>query len=423
MQGKISFSSTSFSIPANSSYLVTAVLSRASPLDGNIHFGNQSVHVLVSQPPQEQGNMALIPPNPVAGKNLILLIPHENATGYIYIQHSSNAYLITMVNGVAIISLDKEDFGSAVITLYGSKTYVKTINIQAPPINSLFLSFPSAIKTDTNTTFSVYADGEPVKAILHFTGADTFTTGTNEQGRANLLFRRAGNYTVTASYLNKTVTEMLTVASKPLRISLPANIHVGRVIQITTEPNAKIIIQKGDTSWSYTANSQGVCAFTPPYSGEYKITAVTLDKEGSASFVVKSDTSVDVVGVDGVKPTTVSKGDVILIKTLDESNNIISDGTVDIYTDGILATTLNAGVNLWKVSDGKTFEIRYTPDNTFYLPSSVTLYGNEQVQVDYISLGIIGGVIGGAILLYWLFTKSNIKLPKLSSSGKYKDLF
>jgi len=425
LQGKISFSSTSFTIPENSTKTITAVISRNQPVDGYIHINNISVHIKVNQtqPPQPQSNLTVIPSQPVAGKNLILLLPKENATGYIYITNSNNAYLITVVNGVGIVSLGKEDYGNAVINIYGKKKYAKTISISPPHIENLYLDYPSPIKTGDNVTFTVYADGDPVIAKLKFDGADTFTVKTNSFGKATVKFRKAGNYTVTVSYFDNVVVKSFTVSPKPLKIQLPSEINTGITMQIRTEPNAKITIKKGETSWSYTANTDGVCFFTPPFPGEYSVTAKTTDKEGSATFTVKTDTHIVAMGTDGTQVSKLKEGDIIMLQILDSEDKPVLGSEIDVYVDGMFYKSLNAvgGTTLWKVDkSGLTYEFRFNPDSDEYLPSTLTLMGEK--QVGYLPVAIAGVVIAGAVGVYIAYQKGLLKFEFVKGKN-YKDLF
>ena len=431
LDGKKIETNEPFIIPANSAKTITAIIPKDQPLDGYIHFNsvfdNVSVYIMVNtqpeQPPQPQSNLTVIPSQPVAGKNLILLLPKENATGYIYITNSNNAYLITVVNGVGIVSLGKEDYGNAVINIYGKKRYTRTISISPPHIENLYLDYPSSIKTGENVTFTVYADGDPVIAKLKFDGADTFTVKTNSFGKATVKFRKAGNYTVTVSYFDNVVVKSFTVSPKPLKIQLPSEINTGVTMQIRTEPNAKITIKKGETSWSYTANTDGVCFFTPPFPGQYSVTAKTTDKEGSATFTVKTDTHIVAMGTDGTQVSKLKEGDIIMLQILDSEDKPVLGSEIDVYVDGMFYKSLSAvgGTTLWKVDKaGLTYEFRFNPDSDEYLPSTLTLMGEK--QVGYLPVAIAGVVIAGAVGVYIAYQKGLLKF-EFAKGKNYRDLF
>jgi len=425
LQGKISFSSTSFTIPENSTKTITAVISRNQPIDGYIHINNISVRIKVNQTQiqQPQSNFTIIPPQPVAGKNIIVLTPRENATGYIYITNSNNAYLITISNGVGVVHLEKEDYGNAVINIFGKNTYTKTISILPPHVENLYIDFPSSIKTGDNVTFTVYADGDPAVAKLKFDGADTFIVKTNSFGKATVKFRKAGNYTVTVSYFDKAIIKSFTVSPKPLKIQLPSEINTGTTIQIRTEPNAKITIKKGDTTWSYTTNADGVCFFTPPFTGQYSVIAKTTDKEGSATFTVKTDTHIVATGTEGAQINKVKEGDIIMLQVLDSEGKPVLNGNIDVYVDGMFYKSLSTvgGTTLWKVDKpGQTYEFKFNPNSNEYLPSTLALSGEK--QIDYLPVAIAGVVIAGAVGVYIAYQKGLLKF-EFSRSKSYKDLF
>ncbi|HHF57880.1 MAG TPA: hypothetical protein ENL41_00465 [candidate division WOR-3 bacterium] len=424
LQGKVSFSSTSFTIPANSTKTITAVISRNQPMEGNIYINNITIPIKVNQTqqqPQPQSNFSIIPPQPVAGKNIIVLIPEdEDTTGYIYILNSNNAYLITISDGVGSVHLEKDDYGTAIINVKGQ---TKTISILPPHVDNLYIDFPSSIKTGDNITFTVYADGDPVSAKLKFDGADSFVVKTNSFGKATVKFRKAGNYTVTVSYFDNIVIKSFTVFSKPLEIQLPSEINTGTAIQIKTEPNAQVTIKKDETSWSYTANADGVCFFTPPFTGRYTVTAKTEDKEGSATFTVKTDTRIVATGIDGGQISKLKEGDIVILQILDSEDKPVLGSEIDVYVDGVFYKSLTTigGTVVWKVDKfGQTYEFRFNPNNDEYLSSALTLMGEK--QLDYFPVAIAGVIIAGAVGIYVAYQKGWLKF-EFSKNKSYKDLF
>ena len=421
LEGKVNVSKNNLSIPPNSKEEVTVVISRHQPLDGCIHFNsifnNVSVPIKVNdtqpeQPPQPQPqttNLTIIPSQPIAGKNFVLLLPNrENLTGYIYIPNSNNIYIISIINGVGMVSLSEDDYGSATIKLFGKEEYTETISISPPQVDSIYIDYPSSIKTGDEITFTVYADGDPVSAKLKFDGADNFTVKTNSFGEATVTFKKAGNYTLTVSYLGKTVVKALTVSPKPIKIQLPPEINTGEEMQIETEPNAKVVIKKDETTWTYTASADGICTFTPPFPGEYTITAKTVDREGTITFTARTTTHISVIGMTGTQTNEVKEGDVLLIQILDTNNEPVSDSNIDVYVDGMFYKTLDvvAGYTLWKVDKaGRVYEFKYSPSSEDYLPCSTTLYssGENPISMPINSIVIILLVIVGIIVILFAF--------------------
>ena len=416
-EGMIFVFENNLSIPPNSTEKVNVVISRHQPLDGCIYFNNVSVPIKVNdtqpeQPPQPQPqttNLTIIPSQPIAGKNFVLLLPNrENLTGYIYIPNSNNIYIISIINGVGMVSLSEDDYGSATIKLFGKEEYTETISISPPQVDSIYIDYPSSIKTGDEITFTVYADGDPVSAKLKFDGADNFTVKTNSFGEATVTFKKAGNYTLTVSYLGKTVVKALTVSPKPIKIQLPPEINTGEEMQIETEPNAKVVIKKDETTWTYTASADGTCTFTPPFPGEYTITAKTVDREGTVTFTARTTTHISVIGMTGTQTNEVKEGDVLLIQILDTNNEPVSDSNIDVYVDGMFYKTLDvvAGYTLWKVDKaGRVYEFKYSPSSEDYLPCSTTLYssGENPISMPINSIVIILLVVVGIIVILFAF--------------------
>ena len=425
LEGKISFTTTSFEIPANSTYNVTAVLSKSNVISGQIHFNDVDIPITIKAP--STTNLTIIPATPMAGKNIIFVMRDKDLAGYLFIQSTNNVYPIIIEKGVGYVSLSEEDYGDAIIVLYGDKVYSQTIKISPPKVENIYAVFPSSIKVGENTTFSVFADGKPVKAKLKFDGADDFIVNTGDNGKATVVFKKAGNYTLEVNYFNYTKIEHIKVFPKTLKISIPDEIVTGNTIKITTEPNAKITIKCRDATWTYTASSDGTCFFTPPFPGTYNITAKTQDKEGRKTFTVKTTTHISVIGTTGTQVNNVKEGDTILIQILDTNNNPVSDSGIDVYVDGLFYKTLDVigGSTLWKVDKaGRIYEFKYNPSNDNYLPCSFTLYGknsnylsfptNSVILILLVVAGIVVVLFAFGIIdvdkIKWFFKKEKIPL-------------
>ena len=425
LKGKISFNTTFFEIPPNSTYNATAVLSKSNPVSGQIYFNNVSVLITVKELPAT--NLTIIPATPMAGKNIIFVMRDKDLAGYLFIQSTNNVYPVIIEKGIGYVSLSEEDYGDAIIVLYGDEIYFQTIKILPPKVENIYVIFPSSIKVGDNITFSVFADGKPIKAKLKFDGADNFTVTTREDGKVTVVFKKVGNYTLKVNYFNYTKIEYIKVFPKTLEISIPDKIMAGNTIKITTEPNAKITIKCRDTIWTYTASSDGTCFFTPPFPGIYNITAKTQNKEGRKTFTVKATTHISVIGTAGTQVNTIKKGDTILIQVLDANNNPVQDSSIDVYVDGLFYKTLNiiGDSTLWKVDKaGKIYEFKYNPSNDNYLPCSLTLYGknsdyssfpiNSVILILLIIVGIIIVLFASGIIdvekIKWFFRKEKIPL-------------
>jgi len=417
LEGKIYFNITSFSIEPNSTYTVSAFLSRTTPLSGDVFFNNDKVSIEVQR---VQSNLTVIPGTPSAGKGLVILLQNQSANGYMFVYETNNVYPISVQNGVGYLSLSNEDYGNAIIVVYGKKIYSKTIYINPPEIGSLYLIAPKVISLNENATFAVYADGEPVKAKLKFSGADSFTVKTNK-GVATVRFRKAGNYTVTAVYFNHTCTRDFSVMPKALNIQVPSSAETGTTIQIRTEPNAKITIKKGDTTWTYTTNSDGICFFTPPYAGAYDIIAETENARGHTTFTAKTDTNIIITSSEGTQVNKIREGDVIMLQVV-SSDNSQPSGSIDVFTDGKFHKSLivNNGVTLWKVDkSANSYEFRFNPTGDGYDSSDIFIQGEKTFNYAYVwaALGILAVVAG----LYYAYNKGLLKI-KLPSGEKYRDL-
>ncbi|RLF96851.1 hypothetical protein DRN52_01690 [Thermococci archaeon] len=417
LQGKIVFNETSFSIPPNSTYEVTAFLSRMVPTSGYVHFNNVDVRIEV----KAEANLTTIPETPSAGKGMVILLQGQNATGYLFVYATNNVYPVEVKRGIGFLQLSEEDYGNAILIVYGRKTYSKTINIKPPEIGSLYIVCPSLIKVNENATFIVYADGEPVRARLVFSGADNFALKTNKNGVAKLRFKKPGNYTIKAEYFSYTCEQTFKVIPRTIDIQIPSSVKTGVTMQIKAKPNAVITIKKGDTTWSYTANADGVAFFTPPSAGKYEITAKTEDAEGYATFTAKTDTSITVMSSEGVQINKVKEGDVIMLHVI-SSDNSPASGNIEIFTDGIFYKSLivEGGVTLWKVDkQANTYEFRFNPSDESYFPCSIAIKGEKTINYMFISIFVAVGLVAGGI--YYAYSKGWLKL-KLPSREKYKDL-
>ncbi|RLJ04922.1 MAG: hypothetical protein DRP18_04100 [Candidatus Aenigmatarchaeota archaeon] len=417
LQGKISFSTTSFSIQPNSTYTVIAVLSRIVPVSGFIHFNDVNVKIEVKR----QNNLTVIPDTPSAGKGLVVLLQNQNATGYMFVYETNNVYPITIKNGIGFISLSDEDYGNAIIVVYGTKMYSRVISIRPPEIGSLYMIAPRIVKVNENVTITVYADGEPVRARLKFSGADNFAVRTNSGGVAKIRFKKPGNYTVTVEYFNYTYSQNFTVIPKTLDIQIPQSVKTGTTIQIKTEPDAKITIKKGDTTWSYTTNSDGVCTFTPTAAGRYEVIAKTDDAEGHATFTAKTDTFITLTSSEGIQVNKIREGDIIMLQVV-SSDNSQPSGNIDIFIDGTFYKSLlvSNGVTLWKVDkSGNSYEFRFNPSSEDYSSASIVVQGEKVFNYMYVGIALFVLAIAGA--LYYAYNKGLLKL-KLPSREKYKDL-
>jgi len=418
LQGKISFSTTSFSIQPNSTYTVFAFLSRVVPVSGYIHFNDVNVRIEVQR---MQNNITVIPETPSAGKGLVVLLQSQNASGYMFVYETNNVYPISIQNGIGFVSLSDDDYGNAIITVYGKKVYTKIIYIEPPEIGSLYIVAQKQIPINENATFTVYADGEPVKARLKFSGADNFTITTNSRGIANIKFKKPGNYTVKAEYFDYTCTQTFTVTPKSLNIQVPSPVSTGTPIQIRTEPNAKITIKRGETTWSYTANPDGTCTFTPPSAGLYEITAETGDARGHTTFTAKTDTNIIITSSEGVQVNKIREGDIIMLQVI-SSDNTQPSGNIDVFIDGRFYKSLivSSGVTLWKVDkSGNSYEFKFNPSSDDYSSSNIIVQGEEVFNYAYVGALVI--VVSVAGLLYYAYNKGLLKL-KLPSREKYKDL-
>ena len=416
------FSTTSFTVPANSSTNISCQISRDAEATGQIHFicnltTNVSIDVNVSigENTSTSDDIILIPSTPRVESNLIFIIPERvDATGYVICYETNNAYVVAITDGIGSVELGP-DYGEAFVSIFTDEhTYTQVFTIDAIFEDELFIDIPIDIQVDDTAVFFISASGLPMSAEVTFSmGNDTFKKLVNESGFASVVFKKAGNWTINATVFNVGKEEFFKVNPKPLTISVKDNVLVGREIEITISKKSTVTISMGDVSWVYLTDSNGKFFFTPLWPGRYTVHATANDYEGMKQFTATMQTAVIILDADGIEAEEIQTHKPYSLRVVDTDGKSV-DSLIKIYGDDILIEEIDAdGAVIWKPDSQYvyyTFETQ--PHALGYEATSVVLYVNNEVIVNSIDLSqvilVIAIVAFFAIFVTIYFLKPEI---------------
>ncbi len=426
---KILFYETFFSIPAISSKTTSVVIIKDTPFSDKIWVNNQSINISVVEPEVE--TITVIPSHPQAGKNIILSFSQENTSGYILCDETNNVYLFHMKDGLALVTLNEEEYGNATVIIKG---HTRHFIIQSKYKGNLYIECSPIVQSGEKQNIQVFSGGDPVRAevTIKKPSGEIYNRTTNMEGKTTIVTDEVGTWQVTAKVFDGITTTCFNVTPKPLSLVLPEHIIVGEETTIQTQSNAKVTIQKDEMTWTYTADTEGKVYFNPPFSGRYTVTATTGTQQGTAFFNAKTKTDIIIKNENDEIVTKAQPGTPLLIQVADnEGKPISTSDSIEIKSNGIPIKTisLSGGSAIWipKYS-ANTYTFTFTPsDSTLLLPSEKTIAGVVPVEQtpDLSILLYILPVLLIVLLLLILYKKQKLpsfKLPRFKRQKLPDDL-
>jgi len=370
--------------------------------------------------------IALVPSEPMAGKNLIFYIPSINglANGYVVCKNSSNVHLIEMENGIAQVTLCEDDYGDATVKIFvGNTTYEKSFMIKPFVAGTLIIEAPLSVLIDTDTSIQIVAGASPAAgATVTFTSISdrSFNRVSSEEGAVSFSFDEEGIWKVQAVFYGVTASVTVDVLLPPIEIVFSDNIAVNDEMIISVGCPADITIRKDEITWTYRTDANGDLYFTPPWPGRYNIHAKTEKQEGTKTFTTISETRIDVYDFQTSHPiSTIKKDQDIEIVVVDSKGVPISAvQEISVYCDNMFwdAFPLSDGKAVWHVGKAASvyrFEVEETEG---YTSSETTLYGapEESLSGDITSYVVLILIIAVLLaLVFYLHRTGRIKLPDI----------
>lgn len=372
--------------------------------------------------------ITIVPSQPKAQKTLLILA--ENLTsgaGYIICNETQNVYAFTIANGLGSVDLGIE-YGYATVVILKFNT--KIFYIKHPYEGQLAIDSPFSADISTAVDISVLASGQFVPATVYFTSPSSriVSRQSGTSGPISMTFDESGNWSIRATSFGSNVTKSIHINPEPIAITLSDD--GGRVGQEMTihvnNKNAEVIIQRGDTSWTYHADTSGDVIFIPIFSGRHIVTATAENQEGVKTFDVMTDTTISIKNDKGGDVSSITEGDVLLLQVKDsEGNSVTSGSSLDVSVDGVQYTTLQlyAGSAIWRVNKqaSQTYGFDYSPDSSLLNPSHVDVVGMlPDRTMLYIGIAAVAAIIIVIVLL--LNRMGYISIEKLKNiSGGVKD--
>ena len=358
------------------------------------------------EPEQEDGEIQIITSVPTAGKNIIVLIDKNEASGYM-ITEQGNVYIVEIKNRIGMINLGM-DYGEAELYIvgYGDTTF----EIASPFEGDLTIDAPSELQINEEEQFSILAGGEMISAKLKMISptGDEKTKMTRETEPVTISFDEPGNWTLIAEIYDTVTTTEIMILPEPLEIDLPSqnNMIVGNEMEIDLNTKATVTITKDETSWTYKSDDDGKIYFTPLFPGRHKITANSYGQSGSKYFSVKAETKIMITDETGQQTNQLNEGDVVLIQIKDTEGSHVDAEELNVFADGNLLRTLvmNSGTAIWRVSkQAQQFTFDFIPSDNEYLSSSLVLTGTQgTLDMNYVYIAIVIIIF---ILVMYIFDK------------------
>jgi hypothetical protein len=373
--------------------------------------------------------ITIIPNQPRAGKNIVFLVNLIDGAGYVLCHVTSNVYLLSIKNGIGVVELEMEEYGEALVNIidYGSKTFT----ITSPYAGDLVIDIPSVVDVGNDAEVSVLAKGVMLSTklvVITPSGKEKELT-TSSSTPLIISFDEAGNWTLTAEIYNTTATETVFAKPQPIEIDVrhENDLSVNEEVEIETNAGVTVIIEKGETSWTYEADEEGKVYFLPPWSGRYKITATSLGQSGTKYFDVKAETSLVVRDEKGNLAGKIGQGNVLLLQVISD-DFLEGDNKILIYADDYLYKTIDLTGNsaLWAVdTHANNYRFDFYPDEDApYLPASLSVVGGGGAGVDALYIYIVAIVITVFIIFLLISYKKgwNLSLSKLLPKKEEEEL-
>lgn len=414
---KILFHENNFNISANSSKTISVLIIKDTPFTSKIWVNNQSINIIVLN---IQSDITIAPASPQAGKNMIVLYEDSNSTGYILCQETNNVYLFQLHEGLALISLQEEDYGNATVYIKGHTTHFV---IQSKYKGNIYMDYIPTLQSGATQNLQVFYGGEPIHAIVTIKtpSGKTYSKSTDMDGKTSFQVGETGEWILTANVYDGSITASFNVTPKPLQLTVPETGVINQQITIQTQQGATVIIQKDEMTWQYTADSEGKISFIPPFPGKYSVIARTDTQQNKATFSVKTKTNILLKNENNEIITKIQINKPVLIQITDDTNKpLTATGDIEIQADGfpIKTFTLTGGSILWTPQQQATmYTLKYNPSDTFTLYSETSIpvaYTPPAEDYTWIYIAILS-IIAVIIIVYILIKKQKLpSLPKIS---------
>jgi len=368
--------------------------------------------------------ITIVPSQPKAGGTVIFLINRSNASGYIICNTTMNVYPVIFTQGLGSVQLG-EDYGPALIYVVNYGTKIFTIKHQYE--GALLIDAPSIADVNTKVDIAVMSQGQYIASTLSLTSPSNRTNSrqTGTVGPIAYTFTEAGNWTLTANAYYSNTTRKIYINPEPITIETEGGIKINHETTINVNsPNAHVLIQKGDATWTYTSDSNGNVLFTPLFSGQYTITATSSNQEGTKTFNVQSSTDIAVTNTKG--KATITDGDTVIIEIQDAEGNSVKSGTLDIFGDDVPLKTieLTGKTTYWTATpQAKVYKFTYTSDSELLTSSQVEMAGvPPDMTLIYVAVAVVAIIVFIIVLLLNRAGYLNIGALKGLSGGVKDDL-
>jgi len=269
---------------------------------------------------------------------------------------NNNLYAFDMMNGVGIVVLDQQSYGTATLRIFSgdfSPTEItKTINIEQPSTDNIRLLAPSTGTINEETTVVLRFNQKPLPAfevkVTNPDGEDSYLI-TDENGKIYATLDTAGIWSFNAIVYGKEIIAMTSAVYETLLLSFTGTPSVGAETIINTEPYSSVeIFLEGELIEQYVASLQGTVEFTPTVGGFYEVQGTSSSKKGTCYFDVIGTATIRLLDAFTTLPvTSFEKGRVYQLIV---SNNAgITLDTVEM----LYITTPFATTEILSLTDGK----------------------------------------------------------------------
>lgn len=374
----------------------------------------------------DAADIVLVPPEPMAGKNLVFYIPSINgsANGYVMCNDSNNVHLIRMEDGFAQVALNEDDYGNATVKIFASnRTYTKNFVIRPFLSGSIAIESPSSVLVDTDTSVKVVAGVDPANgATMTFTSPSgrSFNRVSDEKGMVAFSFDEEGSWEIQAMFYGIFASAKIDIMLPPISIVFSEEVSMDEEMKISVGCPADVTIRKDEVMWTYRTDANGDLYFTPPWPGKYSVYVKTDKQEGSKTFTTVSETRIDVYDYKNSIPvSTVKKDQLVRIVVVDPSGVPLSEvKRLFIYCDNSLWDTLHLskGSVVWAVDKEATVYRFEVEETDLFTPSETMVYGmvEQSLSGDIIFyLELIAIIVVLLILIFYLHRTKRIRMPKI----------
>lgn len=247
--------------------------------------GEQFSQFILLTPSGRNVTVDMIPASPQAGGTVVFMLTPYNTRGigFIYVTGTNHIYNFTIINGLAFVSLAKNEHGMAVAVFQGDDFQTRMV-FQIGGGTPLTITAPDSVNSGDKINIHVEYNGNPVECNVNVTQPDgnEYIKSTDSNGDMSIVAGISGKWKFTVNYKGNTVSKEVNVtgSSGNLIIAVPSDITAGEEKTISVisgfspAANAHVMVQYPDgTVKLFNADSNGQLKFNFTSAGIYEITA------------------------------------------------------------------------------------------------------------------------------------------------------